>query len=51
MTQWLIKLTAKTPADDSKILNVMRQAAKLGLTYTVSSKEVPIVTGRNSSGH
>lgn len=40
MTRWLIALNASNPEEDSKVLKLMMQAAKLGLAYTVTSKEV-----------
>lgn len=40
MTKWIINLISESPSDDSKVMEIMKRAAKLGLKYTVSSKEV-----------
>ena len=44
MTRWTITLTSNSPDDDSKILELMKRAAKSGLKYGVVSKEIPELT-------
>lgn len=41
MTRWIITLISNSPDDDSKILELMKRAAKSGLKYSVGSKEIP----------
>lgn len=39
MTRWIITVDSDSPEGDSKVLDLMKKAAKLGLRYAVSSKE------------
>jgi hypothetical protein len=42
MTRWLIGINTNTRAEDTKIFKLLQQAGKLGLTYTITSKEITV---------